>query len=136
MTRSHSKSEITTQGKVALTIGTLSIMGPAFFLSGFAQPEQTPPTSTLVAIAIIGSATAGVVAFPRQWLRSSIAGAVTGGGSLLGLLLYIIIRTALIESDTFYNFEFALAALIGALPGGILFRWVRSGNEHLGKKTQ
>ncbi|MEO1637177.1 MAG: hypothetical protein AAFS04_19070 [Cyanobacteria bacterium J06631_9] len=131
MTRSHKKPEITTKGKVALTIGTLSILFPAMSLIGFLEPEHTLPTSTLVAIAVIGSAVAGVVAFPRQWLRSSIAGAVTGGCSLMGILLYVIIRTVIIESDTFYHFEFVLAGLIGGLPGAALFRWVRSGNKSL-----
>ena len=127
MAKARTLSEISTRGKAALCIGIFSIIIPGMLLAGFALPEHTPPASTCVAIAIIGSSVAGVIAYPRQWLRSSIAGAITGGGSLLGLLLYVIIRNALIESDPLFTIEFAIAWRVGSLPGAFLVRWGRAG---------
>ncbi|MEO0770814.1 MAG: hypothetical protein AAFY72_15580 [Cyanobacteria bacterium J06649_4] len=92
-------------------------------LTGFIPEAENVSTSTLVAIAVIGSSVSGVIAFPRRRLRASIAGAVLGGGALLGIVFYIVLRLILIPSDSFYNFEFVFAGLIGSLPGLLLLRW-------------
>ena len=95
-------------------------------MAGFMPEWDVLPATSWLAIAAIGSAVAGVIGFPRQWLRASISGAIAGSGGLIGLLLYIFLRYQLFDSDTFFRLEFAIGMILGALPGLLLFKsWVK-----------
>ncbi|MEL7329280.1 MAG: hypothetical protein AAGJ69_05495, partial [Cyanobacteria bacterium J06559_1] len=84
------------------------------------------PATSWLAIAAIGSAVAGVIGYPRQWLRASIAGAIAGSGALIGLLLYVYVRYLIFDNDSFLRIELAIGAGLGAAPGLLLFKhWVK-----------
>ena len=116
-------SDITIRHKFAMFVCVCSVLFPAMALTGFMPEAQDVSTSTLVAIAVIGSAGSGAIAFPRRRLRASISGAMLGGGALLGIVFYVILRLVLIPSESFYNIEFVIAGLLGSLPGLLLLRW-------------
>ncbi|MEL7224398.1 MAG: hypothetical protein AAGL17_05935 [Cyanobacteria bacterium J06576_12] len=118
-------SQLTPRQNVALMVGGAATIVPGMIMSGFMPEWDVLPATSWLAIAAIGSAVGGVIGFPRQWLRASIAGAITGSGALIGLILYVYFRTLVIDSDTFIRIELAIGPLLGALPGGALFsRWV------------
>ena len=118
-------SKLSPRHNAALIVGSATTLVPGMIMAGFMPEWNVLPATSWLAIAAIGSAVAGVIGFPRQWLRASIAGAVTGSGALIGLLLYVYIRSLVIDNGTFLRLEFAIGVSLGAIPGILLFRyWV------------
>lgn len=119
-------SQLSPRHNAALIVGSAVTLVPAMIMAGFMPEWNVLPATSWLAISAIGSAVAGVIGFPRQWLRASIAGAITGSGALIGLLAYTYLRYLIFDSDTFMRLELVLGASLGAIPGCLLFRyWVK-----------
>lgn len=119
-------NQLSPRQNIALIVGGAATVVPGMIMAGFMPEWDVLPATSWLAIAAIGSAVGGVIAFPRQWLRASIAGAITGIGALLGLLLYTYLRFLLLDSSTFLRIELAIGSTLGAVPGIMLFRyWVK-----------
>ncbi|NEQ97225.1 MAG: hypothetical protein F6K30_10960 [Cyanothece sp. SIO2G6] len=116
----------TNREKLALYLGIICTIIPGMMLSGFLPGADVLPLLGWLGIAAGGAAIAGAIATPR-WLRGAIAGALIGIGVLVGLLLYIELRTMILNSDTFLRLEIAIGAGLGAIPGFILFAtWAKA----------
>lgn len=119
-------SQLSPRHNAALIVGGAATLVPAMIMAGFMPEWNVLPATSWLVIAAIGSAVAGVIAFPRQWLRASLAGAIAGSGALFGLLLYTYVRSLIIDSDTFIRLELAIGSGLGAAPGLLLFKyWVK-----------
>lgn len=119
-------SKLSPRHNAALTFGGVATVVPGMIMAGFMPEWDVLPATSWLAIAAIGSAVAGVIGFPRQWLRASIAGAIAGSGALLGLLMYIYVRYLIFDGDTFMRLELAIGSCLGAVPGLLLFKyWVK-----------
>ena len=116
---------IANRQKLALYLGIICTVIPGMMLSGFLPGANIMPLLGWLGLAAGGTAIAGAIATPR-WLRGAISGALIGIDVLMGLLLYIELRTMLLNSDTFLKLEIAIGAGIGSIPGFILFaKWAQ-----------
>jgi hypothetical protein len=111
----------------ALYLGAFAIVVPGLIMAGFMPAFNVLPAFGWILMAMIGSGGAGAIATPRRWLQGTLSGAVIGGGALLGILLYVELRSSLIQTPFFLRLEIAIGAILGAIPGSILFmRWAKS----------
>src|SRR5687767_4407612 len=86
--------------KWAMWLGILATVLPGMIPSNFMPKWNVLPFIGWLAVATVGSATAGAIAAPR-WFRGAIAGALAGVGALLGIWLYVLIRAELTGHTTF-----------------------------------
>lgn len=111
--------------KLALALGSACTMVPAMIVTGFMPEWDVLPLTGWLTIATLGSGLAGAIGAARS-ARGAIAGGLTGGGAMLGIMAYMAIRSAILPIDTYLRLEFAIGAVFGAIPGMLLFRfWVR-----------
>ena len=117
---------ITNRQKLSLYLGIICTVLPGMILSGFLPGAEIMPLLGWMGVAAGGAAIAGAIATPR-WLRGAISGALIGIGVLMGLVLYIELRTMILDSDTFLKIEIVIGAAIGSIPGFILFaKWAQA----------
>jgi hypothetical protein len=107
-------------------LGLVLVMIPTLAVSGF-EPElgRVLPAPVWVVLAALGGAIGGAIATPRT-SRGAISGAAMGFGFVLLTAVYVYVRTSLSGGHTFYKIELALAGVVGAAPGAVLFgKWAR-----------
>ena len=115
----------TPREKWATNFGLGMTIIPAMIVSGFMPDWNVLPSVGWFGIATVGAGIAGAIATPL-WLRGAIAGALIGAGVLLGIWRYVIIRAGITGHHTFLKIEIALGAILGAIPGILLFsNWAR-----------
>src|SRR6187399_3319221 len=85
-------------------LGIFAIILPALIASNFMPAWNVLPFWGWLAIATAGAGIAGAIATPF-WRRGGISGALAGAGALLGIWLYVAIRTALTGNNTFWKVE-------------------------------
>ncbi|MBE9030380.1 hypothetical protein IQ266_11620 [filamentous cyanobacterium LEGE 11480] len=108
----------------AFYFGAFCTILPGMIAAGFMPDWNIFPATTWIALATIGAAVAGVIAKPRQWFLAMLAGGISGGGTVLGIVLYVYLRMQLIPTGTFLRLELAIGAIFGAIPGMILWsKW-------------
>ncbi len=113
----------------AIWVGVAFTAIPSMIASGFMSDWNVLPFAGWVAIATVGSAVAGIVATPL-FVRGAISGALTGFGMIMGTWLYVVFRTLIIDSSTFWNIELVIGGFLGAAPGMMLYSaWVRSPSD-------
>lgn len=116
----------TPREKWASWLGLFATLIPGMIVSGFMPKWNVLPIAGWVAVAAVGAAIAGAIATPLL-VRGAISGAIMGVGVMLGLWLYVQLRTALLGDVAFLKFELAVGGLIGALPGFVLYlKWARN----------
>ncbi len=120
----------TPREQAGIWIGMIATIFPGLMVSGFMPDWNVLPFGGWLAIAGVGSAIAGAIATPRL-VRGAIAGLLAGLGAMFGLWLYVMVRSALIPSNTFFNLELVIGGMLGAAPGLVLFAaWARqSGHD-------
>jgi hypothetical protein len=115
----------TSREKWAGYLGAVMTIIPAMIVSGFMPEWNVLPLGGWLAIATTGAGIAGAIATPRT-LRGVAAGALVGAGALLGVVAYVEIRAGLTGHYTFLSLEIAIGALLGGLPGALLYmKWAR-----------
>jgi hypothetical protein len=116
----------------ATYLGAFTVIIPGLFASGFMPAWNVLPFAGWLAIATVGTALAGVVATPR-WIRGAFAGAITGAGAMLGLWLYVVMRVWFLGGhNTFLKLELTIGAMIGAMPGLLLYGfWARQPPQYV-----
>jgi hypothetical protein len=115
----------TPREKWAGYFGAFMTVIPALIVSGFMPEWNVLPFSAWLAIATAGAGIAGAIATPRT-LRGAVAGALVGAGVLVGVVAYVEISAELTSRHTFWSLEIAIGALLGGLPGGLLYmKWAR-----------
>ncbi len=109
----------------ATWIGLFVTIIPGMIVSGFMPEWDVLPVAGWIAIAVIGSAIAGAIATPLV-VRGAVSGAITGVGMMIGLWLYVVLRSALTGHNTFLKVELVIGGLLGAAPGLLLYgAWAR-----------
>lgn len=117
--------EETRREKWASWIGILFAIIPSMIVSGFMPEWNVLPELGWLGITAAGTAIAGAIATPRT-LPGMISGMLAGTGMMVASWKYVGLRQAVIDSNTYYNFELVIAGLIGAAPGMLLyFAWAR-----------
>lgn len=111
--------ELSQREKAGMGIGIGTAVITGLISSGFFPDFDVLPSFAWLLIAGLGGTVAGFVASPRA-LWGTIAGGLAGTGMMLGIWGYVAVRSS-IGPDSILRIEIALAALIGALPGLILF---------------
>ena len=109
----------------ATWVGLFATIIPGMIVSGFMPEWNVLPYAGWFAIAAIGSAIAGAIATPMI-VRGAISGAIAGVGMMIGLWLYVVLRSSLTGNHTFFKIELAIGGMLGAAPGLVLYgAWAR-----------
>ena len=107
-------------------IGVIATIVPGMIASGFMPEWNVLPYEGWFAIAAVGSAIGGAIATPL-FVRGAISGAIAGVGTMLGLWLYVVVRSALTGHHTFLKIELVIGGMLGAAPGLLLYgAWARN----------
>ena len=121
--------EETPRENIATWVGIIATLFPGMMVSGFMPNWNVLPVAGWVVVAMVGSAIAGAIATPLM-VRGAISGIVAGLGMMIGLWMYVAIRSALTGNNTFFKLELAIGGLLGAAPGMLLYRsWARRPNS-------
>jgi hypothetical protein len=115
----------TPREKWAMYLGMFATIIPAMIASDFMPAWNVLPFAGWMAVAAVGAGLAGAIATP-YWGRGAFAGALTGAGALLGMWLYVTIRTGLTGHNEFLQLELVVGAVLGGAPGLLLYStWAR-----------
>ncbi len=106
--------------KWALYFGMFATIIPAMIASDFMPAWNVLPFVGWLAIATVGAGIAGTIATP-YWGRGLISGAIAGAGALLGIWLYVTIRTSITGDGAFWKLELVVGTMIGSAPGMLLY---------------
>ncbi len=109
--------EITGKRKVAIVVLTLSAVVPALLVSGFVPELSIAPLYASIA-AGVGGVIAGFIVIDRNMQRpwaAPLCGALVGLGALWVTIFYASFR------DRIFSLELGVVAIVGAIPGLILF---------------
>ncbi|MCA9030184.1 MAG: hypothetical protein KDA66_05200 [Planctomycetaceae bacterium] len=100
--------------------GVISLVVPSMIVAGFIPGVGLLPVPAWVCLAGIGTATAFAIGTNRR-IPAAISGFAMGAGGVIGLLLYVMARTALSDDDMYFQVELLLGMLLGLAPGGVLY---------------
>lgn len=102
-------------------VAVLAGLSSAGFVAGL--------TISVLEAALYGAAAgaaAGALTTKRR-LRGAVVGVVACVGITLGIVGYVAARDRLLPSDTLWSFEFVVGALVGVVPGALLWkRWFKT----------
>ena len=104
-------------------IALIAIILPGMIVSGFMPEWNVLPFHLWLIIATLGGALGGALAVEKR-IPGLISGALVGAGALFGIITYVSIRASLTGNNTFLKIELALGALIGAIPGLLVYYFV------------
>lgn len=97
---------------------------PGMIVSGFMPDWNVLSFEAWIAIAAAGGAAGGYLwAEDQRWNVGLLSGAVAGAGTVAALFFYVLFRVE--WSSTFWSIELVIPAMIGLLPGWILYRVLR-----------
>ncbi len=111
--------ELSQREKAGMGIGIGTAVVTGLISSGFFPDFDVLPSFAWLLIAGLGGTVAGFVASPRA-LWGSAAGGLAGTGMVLSIWGYVAVRSSF-GPDSILRIEIAIAALLGALPGLVMF---------------
>lgn len=116
----HIKEKETFGGKIGGWIVMISVIIPGMIVAGFMPDWNILPSYGWLTVSVVGAGAGCAIATKRLFL-GSFCGGLVGAGAITGLTTYVDIRIYFIKSTSIYSLELLIGAIIGAVPGLLLY---------------